>query len=158
MRRTKIETGPWSRRLTITALILMSLTTASTGYSQTTTCDAERRCFSRAEVRAVADAACAVDRLNAKRAVELVGELEIADRQIAICEGRLLELRENPPAAPRIAPLWLRLSLDVAIGALGAGTGAAAGVGAPVEVVAVGASLGFAALVGRVVLELIRWK
>lgn len=146
-----------SRLLLITASILLSSTTASNGWTQTT-CDADRRCFSRAEVRAVADAACARDRLKAEQADAVLAELEVAEQAVGICRGRLLELRENPPEAPKIAPLWLRLSLDVAVGVLAAGTGAAAGIGAPVEVVAAGASLAFSALVGRLVLEVIRWK
>lgn len=149
----------WLRLLTSTTLILLSLATGSNGYTQSkTTCEPDKRCFSRAEVRAVADAACAVDRMKAQSANILVRELETADEQLGICSGRLLELRENPPAAPKFAPLWLRLALDVSIGGLAASTGALAGVGGPPEAMVGFAVASVAALLARIVLEVVTWE
>lgn len=146
-----------SRLLLSTTLILLLSMTASTGYSQTT-CNPQKRCFSRAEVGALVDAACIAHRLNAETSDELLAELETSGEQLGICKGQLLELRQNPPKAPKLPPIWLRLSLNVGVAAFSAATGAVAGIGAPPEVVVGFAVASVGTLLGRVILEVVTWK
>lgn len=125
----------------------------SSGYSDTI-CKTPRKCFSRDEVNAIADAACASDALLAKRSAELVRELGSAETALAVCRNKVAA---TPPPV-RQAPIWLRVALDISIGALAAGTGAAAGIGAPDVVIGAGAAFAVSALAARLVLELLQWK
>lgn len=114
--------------------------------------------MNRARVNALVDAKCLSDRAKAERVDELTDDLTAAQVQRDQCHGRLAQLAANPPVQPEPwrPPLWVRIALDVTVGATAAGTGAAAGVGAPGELV-VGLAVGsVAVLVGRIVLELLR--
>lgn len=146
-------TQPLRLPLTLTTCLLLLSQMTSTGWTQTT-CPEPDRCMSRERVLAVVDAACHRARAVEARMPTLVGDLATVQTQRDVCLGRLAQAQESPPE-PWRSPLWLRLALDVGVGALAAGTGAVAGIGGPPEVV-VGLAVGsVAALVARVVLELI---
>lgn len=142
------------RLLTLTALTLLSLLTTSTGYAQTT-CSEPDRCMSKARVSALVAAACAESEAKANRLDDVTRDLDAAETQRDEYRGQLLELRQNPPDAPTRAPLWLRIALDVGIGATAAGTGTLAAVGAPSEVVVGFAVASVGVLVSRLVLEVV---
>lgn len=139
------------------ALLLVTSTGISTAAAQTT-CPSDQRCMSRERVEALVVAACAYDHEQAKRVEAVTRDLDRAETQRDQCQGQLAFLQSNPPPAPRSAPLWLRIALDVGVGALSAGTGTLAAVGAPSEVV-VGFGVGaVGVLVSRLVLEVIQWR
>lgn len=139
--------------LTSTMCLLMSLLTTSSGFSQTMTCDAPNRCMSKARVNALVDAACLVHKERAGRLDAVTKDLARAQEQHQQCKGQLLELRRRPVV--RLSPVWLRVSLDVAVPVLAGAGGFCVAAGCPREVsvgILVGAGLG---IVARVVLELI---
>lgn len=142
--------------LTITAWTLLSLLTTSSGYAQTT-CSEPDRCMSKARVSALVAAACAESEAKANRLDEVTRDLDAAETQRDELRGQLIHLQNTPPERAS-APLWLRIALDVGIGATAAGTGTLAAVGAPSEVV-VGFAVGaVGVLVSRLVLEVIKWR
>lgn len=114
--------------------------------------------MSRERIEALVVAACAYNHEQAQRVDAVTRDLDRAETQRDQCFGTLAFVRDNPPPAPRTAPLWLRIALDVGIGATAAGTGTLAAVGAPNEVV-VGFAVGaVGVLVSRLVLEVIKWR
>ena len=143
--------------LASTTLILLLSMTASNGWSQTT-CEEPRRCFSKDEVRALVDAKCFKDRAKAERVDELTGDLSAAEEQVThykaewgACQRQLDERPVHIPA--RRVPMWLRLALDVGIGATAGSTGAVAGLGGPSEVIVGLAVASVGTLIARIVVE-----
>lgn len=111
--------------------------------------------MTRQRVEALVVAACAYDHDRSKRLGAVTQDLERVESERDFCRGELARLEVTPAATSKPAPLWLRLALDVGIGALAAGTGAAAGIGAPDAVIVGGASLAVSALVARIVVDLL---
>lgn len=148
-----------TRPLTLWMVLLLTmasiLTWSTTSWTQQTEC--AEACGP--AVNAAADALCRRARAAELRLdEEVLPDLAAAQTQRDVCEGRLAQLMEHPPTQPQPwrAPLWLRLALDVGIGATATGTGALAASGAPAEFVVGFAVASVAALVGRIVLEVLR--
>jgi hypothetical protein len=150
-RSTRLST-PLKSTTSILAILLVT-SIGSIAHAQTT-CNPPNRCLSADRVNAVVDAACARARAAEARLPNVIDDLSKAQTERDHCRGELARLENTPAPEPvRRSPWWIRVALDVGIGALSAGTGAAAGIGAPGEVVAVGATLSAGALAVRLLLE-----
>ena len=118
-------------------------------------CTSDRMCISGAELNAATDAMCRRARASEERLPLVLKDLSDAQTERDICHGRLAQAIETRPTAPTRAPLWLRLTLDIAVGALAATAGTLVAVGAPSEVVVGFAVAGAGALASRLVLEIV---
>jgi len=104
-------------------------TSSATGETNcSTSSGAEGVCVTkdalRKEATRVAEGFCSEERADL--------QLERDKRQR--CEGQLLERPiPQPVVEPWRAPLWVRVALDIGVGASAAGVGACAGVGCPRE-------------------------
>lgn len=123
--------------------------------SSSSECAAPRICTTGEAINAAADTLCRRARTAELRLDALTDDLAAVQAQRDVCHGRLLQLVETREAPPARAPLWLRVSLDVAVGALATTAGALAGAGVASEAVVGVAVAGAGALLARVVLEIV---
>lgn len=150
-------------RLTIMLVVAFAL--VAVPRSVTADCPPDHVCTSGEAINAAADGLCRRARAAESRLGDpaepaegtVLYELGVEQRRHIACTERVRLLDEQlaKPREPARAPLWLRIILDVGVGATAAGTGTLAAVGAPGEVV-VGFAVGSVGLlVSRLVLEVV---
>lgn len=142
-------------RLAITLTLAAVLLAACPADADAQTCAPPSVCTTGEAINAAADTLCRRARTAELRLDALTDDLAAVQAQRDVCHGRLLQVTETPAPAPARAPLWLRIALDVGIGALAATAGTLVAVGAPSEVVVGFAVAGVGALASRVVLEVV---
>lgn len=136
-------------------MTLLSWTSSANGQ---TTCEPPRIC---ATEQLLEDAAerkakniCSKALKKAARIDEYRDAAASARQREANCWGRLAQTQESPPPQKWQAPIWLKISLDFAIGGLAFGSGFAFADGAPdgVRWSLLTAEVGV--LAGRIIVEL----
>lgn len=143
-------------RLALTLTLAAVLLAACPSSADAQECAAPRVCTTGEAINAAADTLCRRARAAELRLDALTSDLAAVQAQRDVCHGRLLQLVETPAAPPPTrAPLWLRVTLDVAVGALAATAGTLVAVDAARELVVGFAVAGGGALISRVVLEVV---